>query len=115
VPLDDVTIEINAMAYSPVADELEEDDDDFWQVSTRDMSVDQEILDIFRSYLVEIIEKSDTNQVSIGKFPDDSRSQEYLDDLLELDLEVDQDREGYDELEEVAQSLGRVAKSSRVQ
>lgn len=93
------------MAYSPVEDGLEEEEDDFWQASTRNMSVDHQILDIFRKYLAEIVAKPDTNQVSVGKFQDGSQTEEYLDSLLELDLEIDRDTNDYDRFEEVAHSL----------
>jgi len=98
-------VDINAMAYSPVEDGLEESDDGFWQVSTRNMSIDQEILEIFIEYLAEIIVKPDTNQVSIGKFREDARTEDYLNQITALDLQIDERSDDYDTFEEIAQTF----------
>ena len=103
--LENVTLNINAIAYSPVADGLEEDSNEFWQSSTRNMSVDREILNIFSDYLVDIIRKSDINQISVGKFEKEARSKEYLDDLINLNLSIDNDVHDYDRFEEISHSF----------
>jgi hypothetical protein len=100
-----MTVEINALAFSPVNHDLEKGSDDFWQSSTRDVEVDDEIINIFCDYISNIIEKADTNQVSVGRFNDGHSSKGYLDNLLELDLDMNQDTNDYDEFEAISESF----------
>ncbi|MBX0324789.1 nucleoid-associated protein [Halomicroarcula sp. F13] len=100
-----MTVEINALTFSPVNSDVERGSDEFWQSSTRDVDVDDDTIDIFRKYIAKIISKPDTNQVSVGQFRDDDRSQEYLDEMLGLELDMEEASAEYDDFENVAESF----------
>jgi len=100
-----MTAEINALSFSPVSRDLDRESEDFWQSSTRDVRVDGRIIDIFERYISTIINKPDTNQVSVGRFGDDDLSRRYLDELLTLELAMKDDAGDYDRFEEFSKTF----------
>jgi hypothetical protein len=100
-----VTAEINALSFSPVGEDLDRESDDFWQSSTQDVQVDDRIIDIFERYISTIINKPDTNQISVGRFDGDDQSKEYLDEMLALELAMSEDPGGYDRFEELSKTF----------
>lgn len=105
-------IDINAIAFSPVAHDIETGDEDDWVVSTRTLDVDDRVMGIFAGYLSKVINKEDTGKVTVGHFSNgesdsDSRgdeTQERLDELIQHDLSQ-ADSSEYDNFEEIARSL----------
>lgn len=100
-----MTVDIHALTFSPVESELERDSDGFWQSSTRDVTVDSAILEIFEDYISNVVSKSDTNQVTVGRFGEVSRSENYLDTMLDLNLNLEDDAPGYDKFEEYSEKF----------
>lgn len=100
-----MTVEINGLSFSPVGRDIDRGSDDFWQSSTRDVRVDDRIIDIFERYISTIITKPDTNQVSVGHFDDDNQSQQYLDEMLTLELAMNKDHSGYDRFEDLSKTF----------
>lgn len=100
-----VTAEINALSFSPAGRDLDRESDEFWQSSTRNVQVDDRIIDIFERYISTIINKPDTNQVSVGRFNDDGQSKQYLDEMLTLELAMDENPGGYDRFEELSKTF----------
>lgn len=100
-----MTAEINALSFSPVGEDLDRESDDFWQSSTQDVQVDDRIIDIFERYISTIINKPDTNQISVGRFDGDDQSKGYLDEMLALELAMSEDPGGYDRFEELSKTF----------
>ncbi|MFC6837221.1 nucleoid-associated protein [Halomarina ordinaria] len=97
---------INAIAYSPVKHDIESGDDEDWIESTRTVDIDEDVIDIFRKYLVRVISKEDNSRVGLGHFPDESSgTQERLNRVLELDLALDGDNGDYDAFESIAETF----------
>jgi hypothetical protein len=107
-----MVININAVAFSPVASDIESGDDDDWVVSTRTVDIDDRVMGIFVGYLSRVINKEDTGKVTVGHFSngvdDDSdagnETQDRLDRILDLDLD-NGDESDYEEFEDISESL----------
>jgi hypothetical protein len=107
-----MVININAISFSPVANDIESGDDDDWVVSTRTVDIDDRVIGIFVGYLSRVINKEDTGKVTVGHFSNGSseeenagdETRERLDRIRELNLE-NEDSPDYEEFEDIAESL----------
>jgi hypothetical protein len=107
-----MVININAVAFSPVSNDVESGDDDDWVVSTRTVDIDDRVIGIFVGYLTRVINKEDNGKVTVGHFSDDSsdggdaggQTQERLERILDLDVD-NGDGSDYLEFEEISESL----------
>ena len=98
-----MTIQLNAIAYSPVRHDY--DDRDIWVASTQDVEVDQDVIDIFCGYLSEITYKRDMGQVAVGQFSSTTRADSLFNQILDLELDIQGNNEDYGEFETVSQSF----------
>lgn len=107
-----MVIKINAISFSPVANDIESGDDDDWAVSTRTVDIDDRVMGIFVGYLSRVINKEDTGKVTVGHFSNGSSEEENLGNetkerlnrICELDLE-NEDSSDYEVFEDIAESL----------
>lgn len=107
-----MVININAISFSPVANNIESGVDDDWVVSTRTVDIDDRVIGIFVGYLSRVINKEDTGKVTVGHFSNGSSEEENagdvtrerLDRIRELDLE-NENSPDYEEFENTAESL----------
>ncbi|WP_115864266.1 nucleoid-associated protein [Halorussus litoreus] len=107
-----MVININAVAFSPVSNEIESGNDDDWVVSTRTVDIDDRVMGIFVGYLTRVINKEDNGKVTVGHFSNGTdgdsdagdQTQERLDRILDLDLD-DEDSSDYTEFEDLSESL----------
>lgn len=97
-------VTVHGIAYAPVGNDIDED----WLLSSREVSIDDEILGIFRSYLTSVINKRDTQKVGIGHFDEEENDggiKHWLDEIKEMDVDLETDSEDYDRFEDLAQKL----------
>lgn len=99
-----MTVNIHGIAYSPVGYDIDEE----WLQSSREVTIGDGILDIFREYLTTIINKRDTQKVGIGHFDDDENDggiQHWLDEIKEMALDLEEGSDDYDRFEELSGKL----------
>lgn len=100
-----MTIQIDAIAYSPVRDDYE--DEDIWIASTREVQMDDDLIEIFQEYLGEIVYKRDMGQVSVGQFSESTGADTLFDRLLDLNLDISGNGDDYEEFETVSLSFAK--------
>lgn len=101
-----MTVRIRGIAYAPVENEI--DDEDIWLQSSRNLDIDRQVVDIFRSYLVSVIEKKDTQKVSVGHFEEgegESGVKGWLDEIRDMSLDLDGESDDYIRFEELTESF----------
>lgn len=100
-----MAITIDAIAYSPVRHDYE--DDDTWIASTRNVRVDDDVIEIFQEYLAEIVYKRDMGQVSVGQFSEATGADALFSRLLDLELNIHGGGDDYEEFEDISLSFAR--------
>lgn len=107
-----MVIDINAVAFSPVSNNIESGDDDDWVVSTQTVDIDDRIIGIFVGYLSRVINKEDNGKVTVGHFSNSinrdngagDQTQERLDNILDLNLDH-KDSSDYNRFEDLSESI----------
>lgn len=96
-------VEIEGLAYSPTSNGL--DDDEIYVRSNNELDIDDEILNLFSNYAETIIEKKDTDKVTVGHFEEEEpEMNEKLSSLESLSFDNNV-QESYQKLESQTKSL----------
>lgn len=99
-----MTVTIDGIAYAPVGNDIDEE----WLLSSNEVNIGDGILDIFQEYLTTIINKRDTQKVGVGHFDEDEDGggiQDWLDEIQEMDIDLEEDSGDYERFEELARRL----------